>query len=191
MEITGWFGLTRGRALTVESILVQGTLQAGTWGSENTSRRGGWPVSQWPLNPTQEGASKLGSMREGRSRDVCGELLEGYGPQPEGTRAWIAGGVRKWIQLSFHWAPGVCWDSEPASYSAPSRPSQQLACCLHLFLCHVFFKRQTTAGRLKGGFLCSRAKLSIRSCFPATCQKWFIESREGKRERGDGSQHPS
>lgn len=32
MEITGWFGLTRGRALTVESILVQGTLQAGTWG---------------------------------------------------------------------------------------------------------------------------------------------------------------
>lgn len=50
-------------------------------------------------------------------------------------------------------------------------------------------ERQTTAGGLKGGFLCSRAKLSpaAASQLPA---RMIYRIRRGQRERGDGSQHP-
>lgn len=57
--------------------------------------------------------------------------------------------------------------------------SQRLASCPHLSFCHAQGDKQQQAG-LKGDFLHSAAKTIISSCFPATCQKWFIGTGMGQ-----------
>lgn len=55
----------------------------------------------------------------------------------------------------------------------------------------VTFWETNNSRRVKRWLPVLQSKPVIRSCFPATCQKWFIESEEGERERDDGSQNPS
>lgn len=61
--------------------------------------------------------------------------------------------------------------------------SQRLASCPHLSFCHAQGDKQQQAG-LKGDFLHSAAKTIISSCFPATCQKWFIGTGMGQTGGG-------
>lgn len=81
---------------------------------------------------------------KGRSRDVHGELHEHCGSQPDVNRACVGVSGNELSCPSMERL--VRCDSEQASYSAPSRSSQQLACCLHLFLCHVSRDKQQQAG---------------------------------------------
>ena len=80
------------------------------------------------------------------------------------------------------WSGWCVMHSEQASYSAPSRSSQQLACCLHLFLCHVWETNKSR--RVKRWLPVLQSNAVIHSCFPATCQPdlWKQE-----RARGTGA----
>lgn len=59
-----------------------------------------------------------------------------------------------------------------------TRSSRRLACCPHLSFCHGS-GRQTTADRVKRWLPVLRSKTIISSCFPTTCQKWFIGTGMG------------
>lgn len=126
--------------------------------------------------------ASLGWMRENWG-PASSRLKTGTGKHPKLKGVFEGDVSLVWDQGRF---PAAFWPDPP---DVLTRPSRWRACCLHLSFCHGS-GRQTTAGRVKRWLPALRSKTVISSCFPTTCQKWFIGTGVGRDGAGRGGGTP-